>query len=722
MDFTQDFTALAHDSTSRKSLGRRVSFARHSHVRWFETNHTNSTVSPQSSPDSVSSQQSPNVQAMSNENDYSGKKRGSSVQYSIAESEDMDMTSIAPRVFQARGSAILDEEFDYEDEGSYGDEMEVTQAIHGDFARKRSLSSGRRQPLSQLQSPSSEQDSDDDNESHSEAGDDSVQSDRSQVMDFTVPLGQSLRPAEKHEAWLALKKMTHSGNDPSEPEPSSDDIAHDDDMNLDDAVERLKRARDSMSLSQTQEAQDESHDDTFTSTEDSFEDKLDGNKTLNLSQMLGRSSIGASRMSMGYQDSNMAESEVYGDIVARSHITPRQSLALPSQPSEPPQPPKLSVFQPPALQNNKSDAEPSTTHHANLAATAPSTAFMFTPRAPSPTKSSNSPSKTQAKPTFSAAFAPPVARTSPKKLEPSSASRTSPAKPPRPSQQQSEMDEDLDKPSPAKRQALAGTWLGVADPAVEESPTPAPVAKTAPRPKPLSPSKKTPFQSSSTPSAELVSRPSSALRRPSGYFTKRKSLGVGFSAPSANEPTSLVTPSSRKKKAGNGLGRASTSMGSALSGTWGRFNKDVGAGVSEKVLGKKSSDEEEEAEVCVRETARQASASPSPNRGSPAPAQRPPTELISQPDERSPSPVPSILAEANDDVPEIQDIGEHSGHMEIDIDATQQWCEHVQPAEYNKEDETVSLFFFTLDSLISSILACNFNCSVHLHDWYQVHG
>jgi kinetochore protein Spc7/SPC105 len=133
-------------------------------------------------------------------------------------------------------------------------------------------------------------------------------------------------------------------------------------------------------------------------------------------------------------------------------------------------------------------------------------------------------------------------------------------------------------------------------------------------------------------------------------------------------------------------------MGSVPSGPWTRIGKDSGSGVSEKALGKqKSSAKEEEAEACVREATRQASASPSPTRGSPAPVQRLPIEPIPQQDERSPSPELATLAEANDDVPEIQDISEQSGHMEIDVEATQQWRERVQPAEYDEEDDTVSL-------------------------------
>jgi kinetochore protein Spc7/SPC105 len=87
-------------------------------------------------------------------------------------------------------------------------------------------------------------------------------------------------------------------------------------MNLEDAMERLRRARDSSPHSSQPSQSIGQLDDTFTSTEDSFEgDGDEGNKTVNLSRVIGRLSIGTNaRMSIGYQDSNMEESEVYGTL------------------------------------------------------------------------------------------------------------------------------------------------------------------------------------------------------------------------------------------------------------------------------------------------------------------------------------------------------------------------------------------------------------------------
>ena len=75
-------------------------------------------------------------------------RRRSSARYSLAQSEDMDLTPVIPRTFLPGGSAILNEDFeDYDDDY---DDMEVTEAIRGGFAHKRSLSLGIHQPLTNL--------------------------------------------------------------------------------------------------------------------------------------------------------------------------------------------------------------------------------------------------------------------------------------------------------------------------------------------------------------------------------------------------------------------------------------------------------------------------------------------------------------------------------------------------------------------------------------------
>lgn len=685
MDITQDYTALVRDNTTRKSLGRRVSFAAHSHVRMFETNNTNGSSTPSSDPISP---EPPQPQSLSNENDYPGqssRRRRSSVRYSLAESEDMDLTSIAPGGMVARGSAILDEEFDYDDDDEYDDaDMDVTEAIRGDFARKRSLSIGGRRPLSQLQSPSQqhlneadESRSDNGNESF-QSGGISEQSEQSMAMEFTIPLGQSLKPADQDQAWLALKQMTHSGNDPSEPELSSDDGMTQEavDMNLDDAMERLRRARQSLPSShQTESQTNEGQDDTFTSTEDSFDDPEDGNKTLNLSVVLGRVSLGPnSRMSLGYQESNMDESEIYGNIASS---IPRPSFA-PQPPSSPDKAPKPttqpSVFQPPR------EAPTSRASIANIAPTPkPSVAFSFTPRAQSPTKSIDT-SKTKPKSTFSAAFAPPVARKSPKKA---AASPGPPIKRSRPSHQD-DVETDDDQPSPAKRQAFSRKLSDIAnqpkDNSLDLHSSSAPKA-AAPTPRPFSPSKKAPFSATTASAPEATSRPSSALRRPSGYFAKRKSLAVGFNSASTDNKAATIDNSSTHKKPGY----ARASMGSAPPDAWTRFNKESGLGTLNQPGASKSGAEEKGPNASVQEAERQINVMPSPTRSSPAPAQ---SVYFAEPivEPRESSPEPQKVTSTIEHDPETEDL---SGKMEIDKDATQHWREGVQQIEYEEDEEEV---------------------------------
>src|SRR5688572_22695477 len=95
MEMTMDFTVPLHGHTSRKSLGRRVSFANTSHVWMFPTKlSNNSSDSPDSSPSS-SSAQAPDHNPVTDENDYPGRnnsRRHSSIRYSMAQSEDMDLT------------------------------------------------------------------------------------------------------------------------------------------------------------------------------------------------------------------------------------------------------------------------------------------------------------------------------------------------------------------------------------------------------------------------------------------------------------------------------------------------------------------------------------------------------------------------------------------------------------------------------------------------------
>jgi kinetochore protein Spc7/SPC105 len=718
MDMTQDYHAKINDNTSRKSLGRRVSFAEHAHVRMFEkpdTNHTNSTGSPQSSP-VVDSSSHQNV--VTDENAYHrptpfAGRHSSSVRY--RKSEDMDLTSVGPLSFPissgTAGSAILDEDLDDVD-----DDMEVTEVIKAELLRKRSLSLRGRQPLSQVGSSilSADELSDDLEETRSSIGNDSTTSDmlsdRSQAMEFTIPLNQSLRPpAHEDKAWLALRQATHSGNTPIEPMPASDDdqdYPASNGMDLGDAVQRLMRARDSLSHPSYNEedtpdemVQHIPHDETFSSVDDSFEaDADDGDRTMNISKVLGRASLNDAanaRMSMGYQDSTMDESEIYATFAPKGSSIPRSSLLQQNLggPSGQ-QLLKPSVFQPPPA---GVDTQPLSATGQTKQATTP-IPFSFTPKAPaSPSKSKpstsklDSPAKRKIKPVFSAAFAPPVTRSSPKKIATFSNSRQ-PNKRPR--------DEDVENhPSPAKSQPLAEKCLGGLADASTESLAAAMVTNTA-RPKPLSPSKKALFQAPVVTTSASQTAP--AVRRPSGYYARRKSLAPVHSIiPNKGIEDVLVTVKSPKKKLDSGIGRASVGSTSVIA--WDR------ASVSQK--GKETSKAGEVDKLVVLPSTRGATQQPA--------VSSPTRESLTTTSPRVNSAALLVQPSSVVDFSTIVTSGfGDDEEADMDVDATEQWREGVEQGEYF-EDDLVNPFSFSTSTNSNScpLIARHFHYPVLFYDW-----
>ena len=353
MDLTNDFHEQLHDNNTIKTYGaRRVSFADTVFIREFDrlnNNNTNSTASPQSSPTAERLSEEPAV--ITDENAYPGviprARRHSSLRYSLAagEGEDMDMTTINPdNFFHVAGS---DEESD--DRASV--DMEVTEVIPGNILRKRSLSIGLRHPLMPVSQAAGH---DHGHPSSTSPSSQAASRDLRQGMtEYTVPLKKpSPPPAEQDKVWLALREVTHSGHTPAE--------SHvDDGMDLDHAVQRLERVRDSLSsqpIPSNGEAQSEhdQFDDTISSMEASLrDDTSSADQTLNISKLYRLASEGKqgiARMSMGSQELTVDESEIYGAIVQPS---PRSAVQPPSH--EPPAStrPKFTVFQPPS--NSASD-------------------------------------------------------------------------------------------------------------------------------------------------------------------------------------------------------------------------------------------------------------------------------------------------------------------------------------------------------------------------------
>ena len=340
-------------------------------------------------------------------------------------------------------------------------------------------------------------------------------------------------------------------------------------MDLTDALSRLAKARPSLGLPPLQEgdtqnfsfAQDGAQDDTFTSTEDSFggdngDMSLDGNQTLNLTKI--RMSLGGAQNLRFDEPLPPNPSQQQAPSVpppAQSSASPPQAQLQAAQPatesSTPPSvfsaAPRPSVFSAPKSTSpprsaapppvftasatppqSESSPEPSSqlTPTPALSSAAPPKSLQ-TPKSPAkppltvpkpftfsvPARlASDSPSKTTQKPPASpsklpvfrgtAAFAPPSAPKSPRK---------------RPAPEDVFADPDNDAPSPAKKQAVAKP--GAAQP--QPRPVPAPAQN------------------------ENRRASTSAVRRPSGYFAQRRSLGPAASIPAiSNAP---ATPSGLSK-------------------------------------------------------------------------------------------------------------------------------------------------------------------------------
>ncbi|KAH7883876.1 Spc7 kinetochore protein-domain-containing protein [Phlebopus sp. FC_14] len=606
MDITHDIRGVINDNTARKSLGRRVSFANHAHVRLFEVpdHNTNSTASPQSSP--AADRDNEDQRTPNDENAYpgaEGPRRRSSVRRSIAFSEgggeesmemDSDDAGFSPAAFFREGNGLqVDDGFEAENGFSDGDDMDVTEAIPRNIIRKRSLSLGvARPPLANFAIPQTSSDvhSTEQQEppaEHSFIEQDPAQSqsfasegDISQPMEFTVPL---IRPPEPpSEAWLALRSVTHSGNTPYI--PSSDDDEDDgvQEMELTDAVSRLQAARASLGLEGAQPENEGQHD-SFTSTEDSFVDENsrndnEGNQTVNVTQLMRRVSLGAST-----GDSSMDVTSVYSSQQqSREEVIDLGVPELPSAPSAHSEelarkipvvehsiptsttladslaeqvPVRPTIFRAPEA--SQLPAGPSTPEQASQPATISRPLhFSFTPQGHPPSSPSclrpPIPSKTKEVPTsprkFTAAFAPPVARPSPKKRRNNSF-------------------------DPSDRQTAAKKHAGSEIiPPGSFANSRALVSPAGARAK-LSPNKKGP--SLVQPESHLVSGPSKlasvSFRRPSGYFAQRKSLGGAV----LNGTDDQLDRSFRERKVAGVERKSIAFIGDSDGEAWRRFDADA---------------------------------------------------------------------------------------------------------------------------------------------------
>ncbi|KAI0726175.1 Spc7 kinetochore protein-domain-containing protein [Fomitopsis betulina] len=589
-------------------------------------------------------------------------------------SMDMDNDDDAPlpadffqqNDYQPGGSAMEDDEFTDDDEDE--DDMEITEAIRLNIERKRSLSLGgpahaslpsRRRssiaPTTVTQGRSENQPPpprlppppDGDLSEVQEEGDMSMSSENAQSfategssmeetkpIEYTAPLGKSLRPQKRPSAaWLALQAITHAGipEDESIQEEDEDGDSgiyqESEPMELTDAMSRIMKARVSLGMSpgsgnadttvsdmdeETALQENSFQDDSFTSTEDSFAGDI-GDRTVNMTTIV--------RTSFGTQDSLMdtappggmtdedrpirlpltpAPAPAPAPALAPQTISPPNPTAAPNPtpalqfaaPTPAPQPFLSSVFsastlRPPVFAPPPKTPAPPPQSPAKPPPSAtplPDTRASADPRPPAPTKApiptTNAP-RSPAVQRPSAAFAPPAARKSPAKR---------PAPP---------ASEAAHPPSPAKRVAIGR----------------------------LEPAKIAPFERAAS-QEPTGTRRTSMVRRPSGYFAQRKSFGAGMLPPAL--PGAARSP--KKAVSGLGFGRARASMGappssegSGLFGvreTGGSLYPDVSRIAEEDppTPTRANSAPPESPSRCEREEFRQAIATPSPTRGSPAPA------------------------------------------------------------------------------------------------------
>ena len=515
MDFTR---AAISDNAARKSLGRRVSFASHAQVRVFEKDPNRGDASPSAAADHPGQSGAQSGTIVNDENDYPGAssmaRRRSSLRRSAVFSENgeapMDMdsdlgSSPLPAGFLAEGSFLQDEEAD-DVSGVWDEEadMDITTNLAASKPRRSSLG------LSSLPQPSEDMSLDDHSQDedmkHGSEGD--LSRDQSEPTEFTVPLNKSLREPEPPTAeWFALRAMTHAGGDSSyEPPPSELDEDEplsqgggvglgEEDMDLTEAETRLGRMRESLGLTNIVQ------EDSFTSSEGSSIGGGD-NQTVNLTN-IWRESLGTDTSSvvdlMNFQG-NSGESSA--DEAVNRVLPPAVSLEDPPAPSQQPVPFKPTLTAPPAdatdFPRDPPPPPPPVFSKPGPVFSAPKHA----PPSPSKLKSPASPRKAG-----TAAFALPVAR-----------------------------------PQSKKRVATPG--VEEEDPFHFES-RKSPQKGETPRRSPSKPTSATaPTESVATSSA---ARRSSVrgLRRPSGYFAQRKSLGP-------SDALNIPQPASPRKKAAQG--------------------------------------------------------------------------------------------------------------------------------------------------------------------------
>ena len=502
MDFTRDIKSPIKEYAARKSLGRRVSFASHAQVRVFEKDQNRGDAHP-SSP--VAGPSSQTAAPVNDENNYPGAssmaRRRSSLRRSVAFSENgeasMDMesdleSSPLPANFLADGS-FLQDEASCDVSGTWGEEVDMditTTNILANKSRKSSigLASLPREDAA-LDDPFSE------DVTQGSMGD--LSGVQAAPTEFTVPLNKSLRKPEPPTAeWLALRAITHAGEDsPYEP-PAFDldddemldrgdgmDLGEDEDegegdMDLTEAETRLRRMRESLGLTNAPQ------EDSFTSSEGSSFDAGD-NVTVNITSAWRRESLGTDSSSvMDPMNVQSTSGENIADEAVNRALPHTPSVDEPDGPSYQHGPHAPATPSAPTASVNATDPPRDTSDHRPPPVFSKPGPVFSAPknRPPSPSKPKSPASPRKA---GTAAFALPVTRPQPKKRLLSDS-----------------VDDGVFSRLEDQQNSVRG-------PTEHNTPT---AASTSGLAKPVS--------------ITSASRRSSAggLRRPSGYFAQRRSL------------------------------------------------------------------------------------------------------------------------------------------------------------------------------------------------------
>jgi kinetochore protein Spc7/SPC105 len=631
MDFTRDIRGSINDNATRKSLGRRVSFASHAQVRVFEKDPNRGDASPSIGADPGPSAQSGTV--VNDENDYPGAsvlRRRSSLRRSIAFSEngeasmemDSDLgSSPLPTGFLVQGSFLQDEEPE-DVSGIWDEQADMDLTTNLPATRPRSSSLG----LSSLSRPGEDMSIDDHSLSEDMTQDsaDDVSGEQPEPTEFTVPLSKSLRKSEPPSAeWLALRAITHAGADgPYEP-PSSDmgedePVVHErsthlgeEDMDLTEAETRLRRMRESLGLANV------AQEDSFTSSEGSSISGGD-NQTVNLTNVW-RDSLGTdSSSAMDFTNIQGTSRKNSTDEAVNRALSP--VLALQNQRA--------------ISEQQESRVQPGPSGSTSGTPLVNATDSLQDPPAP-PTL----PVFTKPGPVFSA----------PKQAPPSHSKPKSPASPRKTSTAAFVLP--VERPQPKKRAAPPD--VDGEDFEGERSPVKGqPHQRSSPKP--------TSATTLTEGVATFAARRSSVggLRRPSGYFAQRKSLGPSgaLNIPQQTSP--------RKKVARGRTSEADISGMDQSTVNFGRENVE-----------------------------------PSPSLPHPQlTVEDPPQGSSLSGADDPPLPVPPSLFVVNNSVPSAKSEAPatHPTVTFANVDAAEQWRNNVQPPSFTEEDEDVRILFIIL--------------------------